>query len=335
MLHFRTLDWDMPALRQLVVKLEFVADGREDSPVLATNITYVGFVGVLTGVRQGLSVSLNFRPNHDASSWVKQAKFYGSHLLVLLGFKRSIASVLRQVIIPSTAEKQAWFSWLRPQRKQETAQQLSLSEVVSRIVRTPSTACYLILCDGREAYVLEKDYKTTTVESSSSFIVATNSDRGADPQDFDPSTQQEHRGASLTTGEPIAMANLIKDSIERRACMQAHWDIKVTEARQASRRALQAAQARKDPLRRTRSSLRQTTTVSSSAAIAAAASDDILPDAEVTATLDEIVAWTTQFPTTNEMTHFSAVMDPVKGTIAWVRRYPEPLEDEWELSGLE
>jgi hypothetical protein len=131
------------------------------------------------------------------------------------------------------------------------------------------------------------------------------------------------------------MANLIKDSIERRACMQAHWDIKVTEARQASRRALQAAQARKDPLRRTRSSQRQTTTVSSSAAIAAAASDDILPDAEVTATLDEIVAWTTQFPTTNEMTHFSAVMDPVKGTVAWVRRYPEPLEDEWELSGLE
>ncbi|OJI97895.1 hypothetical protein ASPVEDRAFT_437730 [Aspergillus versicolor CBS 583.65] len=335
MLHFRTLDWDMPALRQLIVKLEFVADDREDSPVLATNITYVGFVGVLTGIRQGLSVSLNFRPNHDASSWVKQAKFYGSHLLVLLGFKRSIASVLRQVIIPSTMEKQGRFTWLHPQGKQEAAHQLSLSEAVSRIVRTPSTACYLILCDGREAHVLEKDYKTTTVESSSSFIVATNSDRGADPQDFDPSTQQEHRGASLTTGEPIAMANLIKDSIERRACMQAHWDRKVTEARQASRRALQVTQARKDPLRRTRSSQRQTTTVSPSAAVATAASDDVLPDAEVTATLDEIVGWTTQFPTTNEMTHFSAVMDPVKGTVAWVRRYPDPLEGEWELSGLD
>ncbi|BCS21223.1 uncharacterized protein APUU_21655A [Aspergillus puulaauensis] len=332
MLHFRTLDWDMPALRQLVVKLEFVADDEEDSPVLATNITYVGFVGVLTGVRQGLSVSLNFRPNHDASSWVKQAKFYGSHLLVLLGFKRSIASVLRHVIIPSTTKKQAW---LHPQGKQEAAHQLSLSEAVSRIIRIPSTACYLILCDGREAYVLEKDYKTTTVESSSSFIVATNSDRGADPQALDPSTQQEHRGASLTTGEPIAMVDLINDSIERRACMQAHWDIKVTEARQATRRALRAAQTRKDPLRRTRSSQRQTTTVSSSEAIATAASDDTLPDAEVTATLDEIVAWTTQFPTTNEMTHFSAVMDPVKGAVAWVRRYPEPLEDEWEMSNLE
>ncbi|OJJ63067.1 hypothetical protein ASPSYDRAFT_86711 [Aspergillus sydowii CBS 593.65] len=335
MLHFRTLDWDMPALRHLVVKLEFVADDIEDSPVLATNITYVGFVGVLTGVRQGLSVSLNFRPNHDASSWVKQAKFYGSHLLVLLGFKRSIASVLRHVIIPSTTKKQARFSWLRPQGRKEAAHQLSLSDAVSRIIRMPSTACYLILCDGREAYVLEKDYKTTTVESSSSFIVATNSDRGADPQALDPSTQQEHRGASLTTGEPIAMVDLIKDSIERRACMQAHWDKKVSEARQASRHALQAAQARRDPLRRTRSSQRQTTTVSSSAAIATAASDDTLPDAEVTATLDEIVAWTTQFPTTNEMTHFSAVMDPVKGSVAWVRRYPEPLEAEWELPGLE
>jgi len=34
--------------------------------VIASTIGYVGFVGALTGVRKGLSVSLNFRPYHNA-----------------------------------------------------------------------------------------------------------------------------------------------------------------------------------------------------------------------------------------------------------------------------
>ncbi|KAL4916641.1 beta subunit of N-acylethanolamine-hydrolyzing acid amidase-domain-containing protein [Aspergillus aurantiobrunneus] len=339
MLHFRTLDWDMPLLRQLLVKLEFVSSDAEDSPVLATNITYVGFVGVLTGIRQGLSVSLNFRPNHDASSWVKQVKYYGRLLLVLLGLKRSISSMLRQVVIPTkTGSQQGWLSWLgsrvfvwKRQEQQTAAHQLSLSDTVSRIVRTPSTACYLILCDGRSAYVLEKDYKTTKVESSSSFIVATNSDRAAKvPRATDPSMRQEHTGASLTTGEPVVMADFIKDSIERRECMQAHWDMKVVQARQAARR----AQARKDPLRRTRSSQKQTTAVSPSTAATTTASADIF-DPEVAATLDEIVTWTTRFPTTNEMTHFTTIMDPTRGTVVWIRRYPEPLECDWDLTDFD
>src|SRR5437667_8322236 len=47
MLHFRTLDWGMDELRGLVVRLDFVKDGRQ----LGSNLTYVGFVGVLTGIR--------------------------------------------------------------------------------------------------------------------------------------------------------------------------------------------------------------------------------------------------------------------------------------------
>src|SRR5205085_8846736 len=47
MLHFRTLDWGMDELRRLLVRLEFVKDGER----VGSNLTYVGFVGVLTGVR--------------------------------------------------------------------------------------------------------------------------------------------------------------------------------------------------------------------------------------------------------------------------------------------
>lgn len=49
MLHFRTLDWGMDALRKVVVQLEFV--DRPHGEVVARSITYVGFVGVLTAVR--------------------------------------------------------------------------------------------------------------------------------------------------------------------------------------------------------------------------------------------------------------------------------------------
>lgn len=49
MMHFRTLDWEMDPLRNVVVHLEFVANAG--GPVIATNVTYLGFVGVLTGVR--------------------------------------------------------------------------------------------------------------------------------------------------------------------------------------------------------------------------------------------------------------------------------------------
>ncbi|KAK5658030.1 hypothetical protein OQA88_2585 [Cercophora sp. LCS_1] len=58
--HFRTLDWSMDPLRNLVIELDYVT--HEGGPVVATTIGYLGYVGILTGVRRGLSLSLNFRP---------------------------------------------------------------------------------------------------------------------------------------------------------------------------------------------------------------------------------------------------------------------------------
>jgi hypothetical protein len=52
--------------------------------------------------------------------------------------------------------------------------------------------------------------------------------------------------------------------------------------------------------------------------------------APVTTTLRELTRWTTTYPITNEMTHFSAIMDPAEGRIAWIKRYMTPLEFEDE-----
>jgi hypothetical protein len=57
LMHFRTLDWDMDPLRELLVVLEFVdSSGANPTAVLARSITYVGFVGCLTGVRYAQSL---------------------------------------------------------------------------------------------------------------------------------------------------------------------------------------------------------------------------------------------------------------------------------------
>lgn len=52
MLHFRTLDWGMDGLRNVLVVLEFVRSrSQEPERVIGRTVTYAGFVGVLTGVR--------------------------------------------------------------------------------------------------------------------------------------------------------------------------------------------------------------------------------------------------------------------------------------------
>lgn len=52
MMHFRTLDWGMEGLRDLLVVLEFVrSDSANPDQILARTVTYAGFTGVLTGVR--------------------------------------------------------------------------------------------------------------------------------------------------------------------------------------------------------------------------------------------------------------------------------------------
>lgn len=51
LMHFRTLDWRMDPLRNLLVVLEFVDRRSSGDTVIARSVTYAGFVGMLTAVR--------------------------------------------------------------------------------------------------------------------------------------------------------------------------------------------------------------------------------------------------------------------------------------------
>ncbi|RHZ64489.1 hypothetical protein CDV55_102490 [Aspergillus turcosus] len=330
MLHFRTLDWGMDALRRVLVQFEYVR-GPDYDTVLATNITYIGFVGLLTGVRKGLSVSLNFRPNHDSSGWLGGLRFYGSHILVMLGLRRSISSMLRQCIIPEETPRETWLGRVLGaliKKRRRMVEKPTLRSICQEVMRTPSTAAYLVLCDGAEATVIEKDHRTARMDSSSSFIVATNSDfLGPELRSNDTATDVSF-GAALTSGEAITMADFIEDSRERKSCMQAHWDKKVAQARRSARGPKPiSATTRRDPLRRTRSSRSRVADYPVGPASTSVSKEnaEVSENHEVAATPEEIIRWTAMYPTTNEMTHFAAVMDPTSGRVIWIERFLDPL----------
>ncbi|POS69213.1 hypothetical protein DHEL01_v212394 [Diaporthe helianthi] len=203
MLHFRTLDWDMDPLREVVVQLNFVNDAH--GPVIARSITYVGFVGALTAVRPGLSLSLNFRPYHnDSNSRASNVRFHYHRVLVLLGWRPSISSTLRSIL-------------LAPDPSDGRGRLDTISSIKRRLPSVPSTAAYLTFSDGDRTLVMEKDRVNAYTSTSPSFIVITNHDASFDN---DPDAASDIGHAKLAVS---GMNELAKDSQQRRQCIESKW----------------------------------------------------------------------------------------------------------------
>lgn len=59
--HFRTMDWPFPFLKDITVELDFQKGGK----TVYKSVSWVGYVGVMTGVRPGhYSVALNYRSSN-------------------------------------------------------------------------------------------------------------------------------------------------------------------------------------------------------------------------------------------------------------------------------
>ncbi|KAF2397737.1 hypothetical protein EJ06DRAFT_481515 [Trichodelitschia bisporula] len=195
MVHFRTLDWDMQALREVVVVLQFVRCA--DGPVVARSVTYAGFVGVLTGVRPDLSLSLNFRSTHANSNSVRSnLRYHGHQLAVLLGLRPSIATRLREILI-ATHET-------RPP---------TLEDLEINFPAMKTTACYIVASSGERTTVFEKDHVSAVQISSSTFVVATNHD-----------AEHDDGGGDALLYRMPGMKEVIEESTERKACMTRRWE---------------------------------------------------------------------------------------------------------------
>ncbi|KAI5365455.1 Putative Acid ceramidase [Septoria linicola] len=229
-LHFRTLDWGMPSLRKVVVQLDFQIE--KNGPIVASSLTYVGYVGVLTGVRKSMSLSLNFRPHRNEKGQFWADTSYTWHLsMVLLGQRRSISSELRRFLLPKPNKRTF------PQsdaRKRWTA--MSYDEIVGAVMgktAVKTTACYLCFSNGKETTVIEKDYRTAICRTSEDFVVITNTDQDrpdstgtVDSTDSDDSRGTDNSESSTNTMKqkaPTGMEDLLEEAKDRQQCAEHNY----------------------------------------------------------------------------------------------------------------
>ena len=287
MLHFRTLDWGMESLRHLVVELDFVR--RAGGPVVATSVTYFGYVGVLTGVREGLSMSLNFRPHHDTSTWRKVFSIVWHQLCVVLGTRRSISSVLRQYLLAPDARADREASGrIRgtkgtgrqakvAEREGDERRTPDMAEIISELQQSPSSSAYLIFCTPDHVYSIQKDNRAASVRSREDFLTTYNHDQH---DEEDPAAVAAAAARLAACEDAIGMRAIVDMSVDRKT--------------NVDRVFCELVDRRSRRLGRKMQSL---------------GPEDVLPLVQ-----DEWII--------NEETHYAVIMEPAGGRVLWCRVYP-------------
>lgn len=305
MLHFRTLDWTMNPLRKVVVQLDFVRSKSGDPQcVLASSITYVGFTGVLTGVRPGLSLSLNFRAVHDKSSRAAHFRFYFHHILVLLGKRPSIATYLRSYLIGQYDGQDILASKRKKGKKDdleltEISQPKALPEIYEELRQRHSTAAYLIFCDGNTTISIDKDFKTAKLRQSQNFIATTNHD----VIEHNVEQKESNIVAKAVQSAPrLGFDEFLEESEDRLKCISTRWSRLVTR-RHKDQTGIRGAKT--------------------------ASLEEVA--ATTTLTKKQVVEWLLKYPTSNECTHYNVVLDAKSGSVVFSTAYPEPIEEDFRI----
>ncbi|TFK25142.1 hypothetical protein FA15DRAFT_591146 [Coprinopsis marcescibilis] len=195
MLHFRGLDWHMEPLREMIIRVQYVRGGK----VVARAVTYAGYVGTLTGVREGLSIALNYRARINSSHTVRSHRWH--QLSLLLGWRPSISSQLRTFLLsPGPAP--------------------TLAQVAEVLAQSTSSPCYLTFCSPTSVMLVEKDLRTAVVHESDNFLSVTNHDKAMEGW-----TQEDWHRIITEEGIPDVggVHDIMKDSIERKECMSNLW----------------------------------------------------------------------------------------------------------------
>lgn len=291
MMHFRAFDWVHDSLRNAIAQFEFV--DKAGGEVIARTLGYVGQVGVLTGVRKGLSISLNCRPTHNSSLMsAERAEYYWNTLMVLLGRRRGIATVLREYLLPRPVEEPKRRLRLFKRRKQEDEESwisttllpaYGMDDVVNVLPTVRTSVAYLIFSTAAETVTLEKDILNAKIFRSSTFIVTGNHDASAEPGLHAYATEAPATEARIKKLELFAARRqeLLDDSFERERDLLERWqEWKEEQARERNEEKRGMSFAR----------------------------------------LLELIRFV---PLISPDTHFLCVMDPREGVFRWVERFPE------------
>ncbi|EFQ33844.1 uncharacterized protein GLRG_08988 [Colletotrichum graminicola M1.001] len=297
LMHFRTLEWGMDALRDLLVIVEFVDSSKGDTDeVVARSVSYAGFVGCLTGVRKDLSVSLNFRPTHDCTT----ASLRRHQLSVLLGRREAVPSILRRILldhdIPSNSLKVPVYNG--PHINNSEQRPLSITGVAKKFISMPTSPCYITLCNGFKVVSVLKDLCTGKAKTSSLFQVQCNHDPdhgtccGPKANNSPPEATQ-----AMIIGED----DWLGESEGRKRVLEEKWLQHMAAVTKEAGEELKPC--------------------INSLCLDADTRADLGINIKVRGVDEAILQqWINTYPTTNECTHFACIMDPAYGTIRWIAR---------------
>ncbi|KAF5985156.1 hypothetical protein FCOIX_2237 [Fusarium coicis] len=219
MLHFRTLDWAMHPLRNIIVELDFVR--VPGGPVIATTVGYLGYIGVLTGVRKGMSLSLNFRPHHARDTFPQRLSYRYNQAMVVLGQRQSISSSLREILLgDSTMPKKQSDEAHETDDNSSDLHNQYVQQVLTKLSTSSSTAAYLIICQPDRVLIIEKDNRSASIRESDTFLTAYNHD----VKDEDNPELLQQAAAELAAGEDATgMADAVAYSLERKHDLDKLW----------------------------------------------------------------------------------------------------------------
>jgi len=300
MVHFRTLDWEMDKLREVIIQVEYTRKGQ----VVARAVTYAGYIGILTGVRPGLSISLNFRENISPGtpSW----QLYLQQLLVLLGVRQSISSILRQLLLGSTTSSSS--SSQKGQQQQQPDKRLpSLQDIIQTFPKSTSAPCYITLCDGQKAVYIEKDIHTAKVYTSDTFISCTNHDEEMEKVPIETMKDEETRED-------------VQESIERKMNVKRMYE-EITKAGMVEEQQQQQEEGLRRSVRLQEQEKAKKSQKMESGESQRRDNNDDDDDDDGSVGVDDVARWLETYPTWNECTHLACIMDPTTGEMLWARKY--------------
>ncbi|KAI8239850.1 Acid ceramidase [Colletotrichum sp. SAR 10_99] len=268
LMHFRTLDWGMPELADVLVQLDFVnSNSQQPDRVLARSITPL----------------MNTR--------TKSSIFH--QVLVLLGRRPSISSMLRQVLIPPKPVDV---------KSATDADTSSLIAFANDFIKNPSPSCYLIFSTPQEAVVIQKDYIGGNIKHTYDFIAQANHDTNhtlcCGASDF------HHKALELEDSSSIPEDSLwLSGSAERQNFVHDNWKTHSKRLGATASTDVDTAEGQRG----------------NGSCIALAKS--LQPNSRTRGVTKSVLKrWMMSEPVFNDFTHFATAMDPLSGDVVFLEK---------------
>lgn len=288
-----------------------------------------------------MSLSMNFRANHTCSAYALRYH----KIMVLMGRRRSIASVFRAFILGKPLRKTKSASSRSGSSRsgsrstsggsgsgsgspEAPPQPPSLEDRARELAALRFAPCYVILCDGDRVAAVEKDLARGSVRTHRDFLVQTNHDVHEEAPSSDPDASVAATQAPAAAATPTAKVKSsnakkgaaalgfqewLKDSTNRRDNMLKKWRDHLQNQTLAPASASASVTT----------SLATAEGRSSRASVnAGSRGEGQGPPPNIA--YSTLKSWIDTGPITNDCTHFSCILDPKMGEIRWIRGLDPP-----------